>query len=212
MSAAKHICDICGTSFSERWMLNRHLVIHNGANFQCQLCSKSFNTQGYLRKHEKTHDNKDVKFQCGQCEANFISKSGYTKHITTKHIDFMYGCLYCDKSFSRKEYYEIHVERCSSKTKENLKIDCDQCEKTFDTKRLLARHKRNNHVTEKFTCETCHGTFWSQHTLGNHIRQVHVKKVERYCRFCKKMKRWLNSVKTFENVPREIIDKKDDRT
>ena len=118
MSAAKHICDICGTSFSERWMLN----------------------------------------------------------ITTKHIDFMYGCLYCDKSFSRKEYYEIHVERCSSKTKENLKFDCDQCEKKFDNKRLLARHKRNNHVTEKFTCETCHGTFWSQHTLGNHIRQVHVKK------------------------------------
>ena len=34
MSAAKHICDICGTSFSERWMLNRHLVIHNGVNFQ----------------------------------------------------------------------------------------------------------------------------------------------------------------------------------
>ena len=169
MSAAKHICDICGTSFSERWMLNRHLVIHNGANFQCQLCSKSFNTQGYLRKHEKTHDNKDVKFQCGQCEANFISKSGFTKHITTKHIDFMYGCLYCDKSFSRKEYSEIHVERCSSKTKENLKFDCDQCEKTFDNKRLLARHKRNNHVTEKFTCETCHGTFWSQHTLGKHI-------------------------------------------
>ena len=56
MSAAKHICDICGTSFSERWMLNRHLVIHNGANFQCQLCSKSFTTQGYLRKHEKTLD------------------------------------------------------------------------------------------------------------------------------------------------------------
>ena len=154
MSAAKHICDICGTSFSERWMLSRHLVIHNGANFQCQLCSKSFTTQGYLRKHEKTHDNKDVKFQCGQCEANFISDSGFTKHITTKHIDFMYGCLYCDKSFSRKEYYEIHVERCSSKTKENLKFDCDQCEKTFDNKRLLARHKRNNHVTEKITCET----------------------------------------------------------
>ena len=57
----------------------------------------------------------------------------------------------------------------AAKQEENLKFDCDQCEKTFDNKRLLARHKRNNHVTEKFTCETCHGTFWSQHTLGNHI-------------------------------------------
>ena len=50
--------------------------------------------------------------------------------------------------------YKIHDEKCSNKTKDNLKSDCDQCEKTFDTKRLLARHKRNNHVTEKFTCET----------------------------------------------------------
>ena len=61
-------------------------------------------------------------------------------------ISCMDASAYCDKSFSRKEYYEIHVKRCSSKTKENLKFDCDQCEKTFDNKRLLARHKRKIHM------------------------------------------------------------------
>ena len=51
---------------------------------------------------------------------HIFCKSGFTKHITTKHIDFMYGCLYWEKSFSRREYYKIHVEKCSNKTTESL--------------------------------------------------------------------------------------------
>ena len=139
MSAAKHICDTSGTSFSERKILNRHLDIHTSNNFQCLICSKSFTTQGYLRKKRpslktistlRLMTTKMSDFNVASVKHIFC-KSGFTKHITTKHIDFMYGCLYCEKSFSRREYYKIHVEKCSNKTTENRKFGCDQCERTM---------------------------------------------------------------------------------
>ena len=54
--AGNHACDKCGKTFSRRWDLNRHRVVHTGERpYQCKLCWKRFNQKSNLRCHMATH-------------------------------------------------------------------------------------------------------------------------------------------------------------
>ena len=107
-------------------MSNMQQVIHNTRIFK----EKNTNFEDLQISTLRLMTTKMSDFNVASVKHIFC-KSGFTKHITTKHIDFMYGCLYCEKSFSRREYYKIHVEKCSNKTTENRKFGCDQCERTM---------------------------------------------------------------------------------
>ena len=52
----KHVCEICGHSFSKLCNLKSHIRVHNGERpYSCDLCSKAFTNYWDLRRHCRTH-------------------------------------------------------------------------------------------------------------------------------------------------------------
>ena len=140
----QHVCEICGKSYAQKNVLIRHLTVHNNEKLDCSICSKSFGNKFNLQKHEKIHNNRELVFECGQCGKKFLSKSSLTKHTQTKHNNFVFGCLYCSKSFPRKDCYDIHVEKYKDK---NVGLNCDNCQKSFTNKRQLARNHQQDSLS-----------------------------------------------------------------
>lgn len=56
----KHICTICGASFSSVSNLNRHIIrVHNPETHPCEFCDKSFKCKAnLLQHHTKSHKDK----------------------------------------------------------------------------------------------------------------------------------------------------------
>ena len=57
---------------------------------------------------------------------------------------------------------------------ENKKdVKCDQCEKSFNYKRLLTKHKNTVHSDEtRFRCNACEKSFKYAGSLKDHICQI----------------------------------------
>lgn len=67
-----------------------------------------------------------MKYICGSCSKEFISKTDLTRHINrkTKCDDDTTICKYCQKNFSRKDVLKNHIKICKEKKRielENLK-------------------------------------------------------------------------------------------
>ena len=125
----QHVCEICGKSYAQKKVLIRHLTLHNN-----DLSAANHSEASLTYKSMK----RDILFECGQCGKTFLSKSSLTKHTQT---NFVFGCLYCSKSFPRKDCYDIHVEKYKDK---NVGLNCDNCQKSFTNKRQLARNHQQD--------------------------------------------------------------------
>ena len=135
MCFLQHVCEICGKLYAQKKVLIRHLTLHNND------LSAANHSEASLTYKSTKRDNRELLFECGQCGKTFLSKSSLTKHTQTKHNNFVFGCLYCSKSFPRKDCYDIHVEKYKDK---NVGLNCDNCQKSFTNKRQLARNHQQD--------------------------------------------------------------------
>lgn len=86
---AKHVCEVCGKSFSSSTALRIHSNIHTGNKpYECQVCGKRFSSPNYLRKHHSVHDSPYSKhsIQCRNC-LRFVLKSSYESHETVCRVN-----------------------------------------------------------------------------------------------------------------------------
>ena len=132
-------CDSCPKSFSNMYNLNRHKKTHdeNQKSNKCDSCKKSFERNDVLEKHkisckrkESSHlpsvylpdklqstASKDTQREkiiptCNTCQKTFTGSDGLTKHVPT-HANFVkkYECVSCEKKFSRKDNYNVHMKQ-----------------------------------------------------------------------------------------------------
>ncbi|ESO87877.1 hypothetical protein LOTGIDRAFT_58520, partial [Lottia gigantea] len=76
----RHICNICGKTFSRPWLLRGHIRSHSGQKpFGCSHCGKAFADRSNLRAHMNTHS-AFKQFQCQYCKKTFALKSYLNKH------------------------------------------------------------------------------------------------------------------------------------
>ena len=54
------------------------------------------------------------------------------------------------------------------------KFKCDSCDKSYDDKGNLRRHKRTKHEMVRFPCSQCDLTFTCSSYVRDHVRTVHV--------------------------------------
>ncbi|XP_075224326.1 uncharacterized protein LOC142326076 isoform X7 [Lycorma delicatula] len=77
----KHICNICGASFKDNYVLKNHLETHsNERKYKCDLCDKTFKLKTVLRTHKRVHTNVGPYF-CKHCGDSFKWKQTFDKHI-----------------------------------------------------------------------------------------------------------------------------------
>ncbi len=94
-----------------------------------------------------------------------------------------FHCSFCDNSLYQPTYCTVHEltsfisHRMDSWRYSTDEFRCEQCDKTFSTKKILNRHIRELHISKliggEIPCDKCGKTFSRQSNLIRHIAAVH---------------------------------------
>ena len=94
--------------------------------YQCTFPECSYFTfkPSHLKIHEARHSVLKG-FVCGfeSCEHKFITKFELTRHQVSHSKNRPFKCLFCDKSFKRKDHLNKHTLSCQTKVREKVKIE-----------------------------------------------------------------------------------------
>ena len=121
----QHKCDQCGDSFQYLRHRIRHQKSHQTAKFDCKMCQKQFSRRDKLKEHgRKEHvldEENEVKvltksISCAECGKLFTHSKHLSRHKASAHDGFVFNCLSCLKSFSRKDRMNTHELRLQTET------------------------------------------------------------------------------------------------
>ncbi|GAB0096616.1 zinc finger protein weckle [Sergentomyia squamirostris] len=138
-----NVCEICSKNYSRRYLLNLHIrAVHSNEElpFVCSKCPKRFVTETKLRVHEMIHLPDEEKF---------------------KH-----PCPYCGKKFAEMRQVQTHIRVVHQGDRPFI---CEQCGKSFATKRGLAEHRVTHSDEYPFHCPHCPKKFKSNPLLKRHV-------------------------------------------
>ncbi|XP_068995965.1 zinc finger protein 11-like [Embiotoca jacksoni] len=130
-------------------------------NKTCPVCGKTFLRAAAMRRHQEIHDaNRDLKYQCGNCDKRFRDHYDMNRHTMRVHEKGEMGgggtkeedvaepctsemsdnksCLLCGKYFARQVDMERHMKSHS----EDRPYKCSFCEKKFKNLYVLKRHQK----------------------------------------------------------------------
>lgn len=124
-SEPKYMCEKCGDTFKNSFLLNRHIDSHKTSNIACVICKKVFNDQAQLLTHKKTH----IKQQMFK-NTTLPKDSPKAARILNKS-----KCFDCGKLFSNASALNIHQ-------KQHKRLFCQSCKMPFTSKFLLGNHLR----------------------------------------------------------------------
>lgn len=157
---------------------------------KCENCSEEFCTILDLAAHRHQgceqqqfeNDSSTEELYCrsdGVLDWRVENNVKAPKQSNRQHVQ----CEYCDKSFSFKSNYTLHL-RTIHAVKDLYK--CNKCGKRFEFKRKLMEHSRLKHVivnaAERYPCTQCERTFSSISSLQGH--QINMHSDEFKCDFC----------------------------
>eukprot|EP00092_Neocalanus_flemingeri_P034076 GFUD01037057.1.p1 GENE.GFUD01037057.1~~GFUD01037057.1.p1 ORF type:complete len:398 (-),score=56.85 GFUD01037057.1:218-1411(-) len=105
--------DGCDSRFKVKRTLLDHLRKHRGVyEYFCETCGKIFTTKYTKTSHMRTHESPQQQLICQICSKSFRNKLRLNGHMNTTHAD----------------------------NKDEVKYQCDQCEKGFTTMQNFKRH------------------------------------------------------------------------
>ncbi|XP_060075148.1 uncharacterized protein LOC132554841 [Ylistrum balloti] len=154
-------CNICNISFKNKHELYSHAVSHRV--FKCDNCGKILSSAGSLKKHLLIAHSSERNFMCEWC-----GKSFKTQRCVQQHIG------------------KVHENPNSRKNVENPgPYVCSVCDKEFDTKRLLTKHKYY-HKDRTTACPVCEKCFTGKGEMLYHLKHVHSDARNYVCQICQK--------------------------
>ena len=137
----------------------------SGSEIPCDICDQTLTDFQSYQIHKKSHRtstfSQAVKRKCSDCEETFSSRSNLTRHVREVHCFINYNldlmnpkpkikhfiCDHCDFKTQRKHYLKIHIEKQHS-NEPTLRIQCEQCPKTFKYRASLIVHVKTIHATK----------------------------------------------------------------
>ncbi|XP_023691435.1 P43 5S RNA-binding protein-like [Paramormyrops kingsleyae] len=203
----------CERSFSRKKHLNRHKLGHTGEKpFRCTYgnCGKRFLSSRSVQRHAQySHGNKDAYFKCHYpaCTLTFRKRKAYKMHLKVHGVTPVFKCTVkgCVATFETRISRRAHERRHSGYACPNpgcqvvaptwdkmvkharqhpATYTCKQCQKAFDRRKALRRHKRC-HVQQKpaLHCPRlgCPAQFSTTFNLQHHIRKVHLQLLKYHC-------------------------------
>ncbi|XP_021924553.1 zinc finger protein 112-like isoform X3 [Zootermopsis nevadensis] len=158
-------CEICGSSFPEKWKLVGHQHMHPREPVKCEICNKSFSHKGALNKHRRLHT-EEKRYKCNSCSKCFTKKSHLDRHRLIHTGEKPFKCEICNNSFTQKGSLDTH-RRMHSGEKH---FKCQICNKYFTRSSYLVVHQRIHTGEKPYTCEFCTMSFRCRGNLVSHIR------------------------------------------
>ncbi|PSR94234.1 hypothetical protein BD289DRAFT_149116 [Coniella lustricola] len=176
----------CDKAYSDNKYLKSHIVSTHTkeAKFVCAQCSKGFATGQRLNRHALVHQGAE-RYRCREyppCEQSFRKHQTLQRHILKDHLgEKPYRCTHvgCSESYDTANSLKAHTTREHGE----LRFWCDECSQLaaaegdesqnpvgFTTQFLLEQHIRSEHVN----CVFCDGLkFNGQYELEQHMEIYH---------------------------------------
>ncbi|XP_055606863.1 zinc finger protein 714-like [Uranotaenia lowii] len=111
---SKRVCVVCGASFRNMQLLNRHLSVKHGAEkkYRCKVCDRRFSCPANMHRHMNIHE-KVRKYECQFCDRRFSQKSGLANHTRNIHTgEKAFKCGICGEGFKESSTFYRHRVRC----------------------------------------------------------------------------------------------------
>nr|CAI5835591.1 unnamed protein product [Callosobruchus analis] len=181
VSKKVHECTKCSFKTISASNLKEHILAkHPDIAKACIYCNKTFVRKATLDDHiVKMHPHFIASFsrkvhECTKCTFKTISTSQLRRHMVT-HSDNVHTCIYCNKTFVRKETLDDHIVRTHPDfiASVSRKVhECTRCTyKTVRTSNLKEHIMAGSRITNR--CIYCYKTFIREQTLDDHIVKRH---------------------------------------
>ena len=186
----------------------------------CGFCGASYPTFRDLRKHKKEkHADKLNKTQCEQCGYETYFKDGMTQHKkyhdapahwSTIRCDYC-AYIYCyDPATTKERRAQQQLNTHLNDEHANLKLKCENCDKSFWTEKMLRVHTVNclpaaagddsNDATKVSICSFC--DFKASNAKGTALKEIRQHKKEKHrelletiqCEQCSFVTHWKDSM------------------
>jgi len=143
----EHLCSFCGKSFTQKYVLVKHLKAHIDRPHQCSMCNRRFDSEEKLKIHHKgQHEGRLRRYQCGDCPKAFLTMQHLKSHVLSHNQEKNFTCGICSQRFIHADTLRRHMVRKHIKSQT---FKCDKCPKEYKFKYVLQLHKKNKHNLEE---------------------------------------------------------------
>ncbi|XP_062548635.1 zinc finger protein 37 homolog [Armigeres subalbatus] len=189
-----HICPVCGKPFGSRFLLNRHIPIHDSIHdrerakkveeesgpVECDVCQKVFKRRCRLYAHKrKVHGPKDQ--ECHLCGFRFRTREQLSRHFQRHSFENEEKSKPLlqneDDAEINDKSDEDSMQTASTSLEAKSNTDdspkqCALCDKVFPNQYDLWRHHKYTHK-KRLACELCNETFFRKDRLQKHMFEEH---------------------------------------
>lgn len=176
------MCGVCNRKYQTAGSLATHRKAAHDTTAPkkprnlCEICSKSFSTLTSYKEHMITHssDSEKLQLKCPVADCGkWLKNNRCLKSHMLLHNEADYKCGDCDYTTKKEKLLRNHILTKHSTIRP---WPCEECEKTFKTKRALTIHKAQHHVEGSKTgrtCEFCSRPFASSTNYYTHRKNIH---------------------------------------
>lgn len=142
------------------------------SNFPCTLCGRNYKSKSNLTAHKHyMHRDSSKRYPCRICPKRYESLLLRRTHENDDHRDpatLWYQCSQCTSQCRRIVDMEVHLTTSHG---DKDRIHCEQCGKSFSSKRYLKQHMRCHTATKSLECKLCFKLFKFADQLNRHVKR-----------------------------------------
>ena len=157
-------------------LTRQHQNAEARSQFMCTICNMTFEKGYDIREHIWTHPNVKQSWSSIFVEApNAQERKDYTDQLAMINGALKpFRCAVCGKSFTCSFYLDEHFK--THVIVSNRNFLCDLCDKAFTTLVQLASHRKLHSYEKPYFCSICNGSYKTKRGVAIHIRETHVTK------------------------------------